>query len=159
AGDLSDVAVAAVHAALEAAGTGAMLLDLKGETDRLYARYLHQALALALLGLVAIVLLLALVLRSAARGVRVLAPLLLAGLAIAAFLVALGEHLTILHLIGLLLVVAVGSNYALFFDRSARRGGAGALPLTLASLVLANLATVLAYGVLASSRLPMLADL
>lgn len=35
----------------------------------------------------------------------------------------------------------------------------GSLQLTLASLAIANLATVLAFGVLASSRLPMLADL
>ena len=30
-----------------------------------------------------------------------------------------GIRLTILHLIGMLLIVAVGSNYALFFDRRA----------------------------------------
>jgi len=61
--------------------------------------------------------------------------------------------------VGMLLIVAVGSNYALFFDRAATHPGEGSLPLTLASLVLANLATVIAFGVLASSSVPVLADL
>ena len=58
--------------------------------------------------------------------------------------------LGILHLVGLLLTVAVGSNYALFFDHlRARR------PVdedTLASLLLANLTTVVSFGLLAISR-------
>ena len=38
---------------------------------------------------------------------------------------ACGVQLTILHLVGMLLIVAVGSNYALFFDRQARVHEAG----------------------------------
>jgi predicted exporter len=53
----------------------------------------------------------------------------------------------------------VGSNYALFFDRSAAQPGQGSLALTLASLAVANLATVIAFGVLACSSVPVLADL
>ncbi|HEY7995989.1 MAG TPA: hypothetical protein VIE14_03945, partial [Steroidobacteraceae bacterium] len=105
------------------------------------------------------VLLLALALRSVARTARVLTPLVLAVAAVTALLVATGQPLTILHLVGLLLTVAVGSNYALFFDRASHDPTVGSLALTLASLAIANLATVLAFGVLASSRLPMLADL
>jgi len=89
----------------------------------------------------------------------VLAPLALAVLAVAALLVALGARLTILHLVGMLLIVAVGSNYALFFDRASHDPARGSVPLTLTSLLVANLATVLAFGVLAGSRVPMLADL
>ena len=159
-GDLPPQAVAQVRTALAAAQVpGALLLDLKGETDRLYQRYLQQAIALSLSGFAAIVVLLALLLRSAQRVVRVLAPLVLAVLAVATLLVGLGHELTILHLIGMLLIVAVGSNYALFFDRAGNAPQQGSLPLTLASLLVANLATVLAFGVLGSSRLPMLSDL
>jgi predicted exporter len=70
--------------------------------------------------------------------------------------VLVGQQLTILHLIGMLLIVAVGSNYALFFDRSSHGGSA---PLTLASLVVANTATVLGFGVLAFSSVPVLSAL
>jgi predicted exporter len=52
----------------------------------------------------------------------------------------------------------VGSNYALFFDRSAQPRQ-GSVPLTLASLLIANIATVLTFGVLACSRVTVLADL
>ena len=58
----------------------------------------------------------------------------------------------------MLLIVAVGSNYALFFDRSREQPRAG-VPLTLASLAVANLATVTAFGVLACSRVPVLENL
>jgi predicted exporter len=59
----------------------------------------------------------------------------------------------------MLLIVAVGSNYALFFDRAATRRAETSIPLVLASLLTANLATVVAFGVLASSSVPVLADL
>ena len=156
--DLSPAALAAVRAALgSAAGVRAVLLDLKGEADALYGGYLTQGAALAGVGLAAIVVLLAVVLRSPWRVLRVIAPLVLAVLAVVALLVARGHELTLLHLVGMLLVVAVGSNYALFFDRSSEHGGDVAL--TLASLLVANLATVLTFGVLAASRVTLLADL
>ena len=158
-GDLPAQALRALRAAVADAGVPAVLLDLKGETNRLYADYLTQAIRLSLAGLAAIVVLLLLALRSPARVARVLAPLVLAVAAVTALLVGFGQPLTILHLVGLLLTVAVGSNYALFFDRCSHHPAGGSLGLTLASLAIANLATVLAFGVLASSRLPMLADL
>jgi predicted exporter len=84
---------------------------------------------------------------------------MLSVLAVAGGLCAAGQALTILHVIGMLLIVAVGSNYALFFDRRTAAASEGSLPLTLASLVVANLATVLAFGVLAFSSVPVLAAL
>jgi predicted exporter len=73
---------------------------------------------------------------------------------VTAGLAALGHPLTILHLVGLLLVVAVGSNYALFFDRPA--DGAPVAPRTLASMLLANLTTVAGFGLLAFSDVSIL---
>jgi predicted exporter len=159
-GDLSAAAVARLRAALAATpAVRAELLDVKGEADRLYSGYLKEAVQLALAGLFAIVLLLLLMLRSPSRVVRVVAPLALAVLAVAGLLVMLGRQLTILHVVGMLLIVAVGSNYALFFDRSSAQPQRGSAPLTLVSLLVANLATVTAFGVLACSRVPLLADL
>jgi predicted exporter len=147
-----------VHSALSnvALGPGveAVVLDVKGEVDRLYSSYLNAVVRLSLAGFAGIVVLLALFLRSPARTARVVAPLALAVLTVTAGLVLLGAQLTILHLIGMLLIVAVGSNYALFFDTHA-----GSSPLTLASLVIANTATVLGFGVLAFSSVPVLSAL
>jgi predicted exporter len=157
--DLPPAAVGQIRSAVARAAVGAELLDLKAEGDRLYTGYLREAAQLAAGGFIAMVLLLSVALRSAARVARVVAPLALAVLTTAALLVAFGRALSILHVVGALLTVAVGSNYALFFDRSAVRPDEGSIPLTLVSLLIANLATVIAFGVLACSSVPVLADL
>ncbi|MGD7350626.1 MMPL family transporter, partial [Ralstonia pseudosolanacearum] len=103
-------------------------------------------------------LLLAIALRSARRAMLALAPLAAAVLMVAAGFALAGVPLTILHLIGMLLIVAVGSNYALFFSRraDASAGAQPVTPQTLVSLLIANLATVAGFGLLALSRVPML---
>jgi predicted exporter len=158
-----DIDIGRVRAALAANPPGAVLeLNMKQETDALYGSYLAEAVHLSLWGLAAIVLLLAVALRSPVRVARVIAPLVLAVLAVAAALCLAGVQLTILHLIGLLLIVAVGSNYALFFDRrsgEAASAGRQDLPLTIASLLVANACTVIGFGVLAFSHVPVLRDL
>ncbi len=159
AGDLTEAAVEAIRASVAGGPEGATLLDLKGEADRLYAGYLRQAVQLALAGFMAIVALLLIALRSPGRIVRVLAPLALSVVTVAALLRGAGYELGILHIVGMLLIVAVGSNYALFFDRNSADPHHGSQALTLASLLVANIATVLAFGVLACSRVPVLADL
>jgi predicted exporter len=143
----------------EAVPGRATVLDLKGEADRLYSKYLSEAVRLSLAGFAAIVILLLVALRSPARVIRVVVPLALAVLAVAGGFALLGRQLTILHVIGMLLIVAVGSNYALFFDRRATDAHAGSVPLTLASLLIANAATVASFGVLAFSSVPVLAAL
>jgi len=137
----------------------AQLLDLKGESDALYGNYLREAIHLSLAGFVALILLLMVALRSPLRVARVLAPLVLAVLVVAAGLALNGVQLTILHLVGMLLIVAVGSNYALFFDRQAILNEAGSEPLTLASLVIANACTVIGFGLLSFSQVPVLVAL
>ena len=159
-GDPPAPVAAQLHAAVSTDPLAhAALLDLKGEADRLYSGYLAAAGRLALAGLAAIVLLLGLALRSPARVVRVVLPLALAVVTVAGALAAAHRELTILHIVGMLLTVAVGSNYALFFDRNSARPQEGSVPRTLASLLIANMATVIAFGVLAMSRVPVLADL
>jgi predicted exporter len=156
-GSASDIDLAPVRAALAAAGgesASVYLLDLKRESDALYDEYLQEAMRLSLAGLAAIVALLWFALRSLKRAALVLAPLVLAVLTVAAVLALCGVELTILHLVGMLLIVAVGSNYALFFDR--REGGDRGGPLTVASLLIANLCTVIGFGLLSFSGVPVL---
>lgn len=155
--------VTRVHSAISKIGLGkgveAVVLDVKGEVDSLYSSYLSEVVRLSLAGFAGIVVLLLIFLRSPGRTARVVAPLALAVLTVTACLVLLGQQLTILHLIGMLLIVAVGSNYALFFDRRSNDPHAGSAPLTLASLMVANAATVLGFGVLGFSSVPVLAAL
>jgi predicted exporter len=84
----------------------------------------------------------------------VAAPLGMAVIVTAAVLSLGGQRLSIFNLFGLLLVVAVGSNYCLFFERQDL--GAPEAGRTVASLVLANLCTVIGFGVLALSGIPVL---
>jgi predicted exporter len=149
-----------VRSAVEEAAPGqATVLDIKGEADALYSTYLLEAVRLSLAGFAAIVILLLIALRSPTRVVRVVIPLALAVLTVAGGFALMGRQLTILHVIGMLLIVAVGSNYALFFDRRAADAHPGSVPLTLASLIIANVATVVSFGILAFSTVPVLAAL
>ncbi|WP_428490357.1 MMPL family transporter [Rhodopila sp.] len=140
-----------------AAVPGATLVDLHAESDRLLAAYLREGVSLACLGAAAIVLLLAASLRSLPRLAAVTAPLTAAVLVTLAALRWGGHALSIFNLFGVLLVVAIGSNYCLFFDR--QRGDPAGMPRVLASLLLANACTVAGFGVLALSRTPVLHDL
>jgi predicted exporter len=127
---------------------------MKAESDRLYSGYLREASLLSLGGLASIVVLLLAAIRSTARVLRIVAPLVAAVVTVTAGLAVLGHPLTILHLVGLLLVVAVGSNYALFFDRPAASEPVS--PRTLASMLFANLTTVAGFGLLAFSDVSIL---
>jgi len=154
-GDLIDLAK--VSAALDAKGLAQVtVIDLLEETTAIFDSYLHEALILSGLGCLAIVGLLLLALRSVSRTLRVATPLACAVLCVTAVLLASGTQLTILHLVGLLLVVAVGSNYALFFDSAAQPASAADRRQTQISLVVANLTTVGSFGLLGLSKVPVL---
>ena len=130
------------------------VVDIGPELASLYRGYLHEAFVQVALGALAVVALLALYLRSARRLVTVCQPLAIAVLLTLAGLSLAGVALGILHLVGLLLVVAVGSNYTLFFDQLRRQGQVD--EDTLASLLLANLTTVISFGLIALSEIPAL---
>jgi predicted exporter len=153
----SGVDAARIRAALSDV-PDAVFLDLKTETDSLYQRYLSEATRLSAGGAGAVVLLLAFALGSPRRVLRVCLPLAAALVMVTAVLVVGGHRLTMLHLIGMMLAVAIGSNYCLFFDRLAQAGAIGGSRAgrTLVSLVLANLATVVVFGLLAGSSVPVL---
>lgn len=131
-----------------------LFVDMKAESDRLYSGYLREAIVLSLGGLVAIIALLLVVFRSPMRVLRIIAPLAAAVITVTAGLSLFGQQMIILHLVGLLLVAAVGSNYALFFDRPDPR--TPILPRTLASMLFASLTTVAGFGLLAFSDVSIL---
>ena len=148
-------ALAPLHAGADA--VDARLVDIKSESEKLYAGYLSEAIKMSAFGTLAIVIMLAIILKSAGRLARVLVPLALAVPVVAAAHVALGGPLTLFHLVGLLLVVAVGSNYSLFFDRRAENRLSPTRDASvLASLLFANSTTVAGFGLLGFSSVPVL---
>lgn len=132
------------------------LIDIKDESDSLYAQYLDEARLLAGAGVALIVLAIAfLQARSTAhpyrRLARVVLPIGAALMCVIAGLAVAGIGLTILHLVGLLLTVAVGSNYTLFFIDNDDDN-----PRLLASLALANATTIIGFGILGFASVPVL---
>ncbi len=157
--DGGKTSVAAVSAALAPfsgdTSVEVLLLSVKAESDALYQGYLRETLHWSGIGLLCIAVLLTVALRSPLRALKVMWPLALSGVTTAAMLVLLGAELNLLHIVGLLLIVAVGSNYALFFSDL---GGATDRKSStlLVSLFIANTTTLLGFGLLAFSSVPVL---
>lgn len=133
-----------------------VVIDLLEETSGIFSNYLHEALKLSALGCIAVVILIGVSLRSASHTLRITVALGAAVVCEAALLLAGGTQLTIFHLIGFLLVVAVGSNYALFFAASDKTESLSDVKQTQLSVVVANMTTVCSFGVLGLSTLPVL---
>jgi predicted exporter len=145
--------VAARVAAAGAPGEVA-LLDIRRESARLLEAYRERALVLWGLGLAAIVVALVVRLRSPARVARVLAPIAAAVAATLAGLLAAGAKLTLFHLVAALLVVGVGSNSALFFERAPpEEAERRATALTVA---VCAATTLTVFALLAASQVPVL---
>lgn len=149
---------AAVSGALQAAGLpGVQLIDLDQEAGLLLRQFQREATGLAVIGSAAIIVLLFVALRSPARVLAVTAPIAAALIVTAAFLSLGGGKLSIFMMVGFLMTVAVGSNYCLFFERA--HGDEESRRRSIASVVLANLCTVSAYGVMSLSGIPVLHDI
>lgn len=145
----------AVAAALDELHLASLhLLDVKLEAEELYRSYRGQAVKFALIGAAAIALLLLVTLRSARRAAAVLAPLIAALVVAGAALILGGRSLTMFHLIGMLLVVGVGSNYTLFFEPETF--AAGDPQRTTTSVSLCNACTVIGFGLLGLAGAPVL---
>ncbi len=134
---------------------GLSLLDLQREVETLVSQYRRKALVTALVGAAGIVLILALRLRRAAAVASMVASLVATAVLTAATLAASSASLSVFHLVAMLLVVGVASNYTLFLsslppDEDERRKVG-------LSVVLAAAATVIAFGLLSGSSAPLLA--
>jgi predicted exporter len=135
-------------------GTQIAVLDLKRESDQLYQTYRDEVLRYSLLGAVVIIILLYFSLRSARRVADVAVPLAAAVIVTIAVLSAVEGRLTLFHLVGMLLVVAVGSNYSLFFEQRVLLSSDSARVMV--SLVFAVLSTMIGFGLLTFSSVPVL---
>lgn len=146
---------AAIRQALAPWATaGVSFVDLREESTRLMRDYRREALRLLTASLVVIGLLLAFGLRSVPAALRVLSPVLAAGLSTALIMALLFGGLNLYHLVSLLLVMGLSLDQALFFNRDAadpeeRRR-------TLLSLLVCGSSSVLAFGTLAFSGINIL---
>ena len=155
----ADVIQAALADLSDSAKPGVFLIELGNEAKSVYKAYLREAIFLSAAGFVAIIGLLFVALRSWRRVVRIVLPLLASTAMVAAAVATFKGNLTLLHLVGLLLVIAIGSNYALFFDQRSRISlstSASSDQNMLCSLFFANLTTVIGFGLLAFSSVPVM---
>ncbi len=132
----------------------ARYLDLREETRRFVAGFRDEALYRLGWGLLALIALLLVALRSPRRVLRVLLPVALALVIDVALLLALGYRLSLFHLVSLLLVAGISLDYSLFVNRpridpEEFRHTRHALRICLAS-------TAAVFGLLALSQLPVL---
>jgi predicted exporter len=156
---LRDVADPAAVAAVLAASPipGLQFVDLDRESAELLKIFQSDASRLAGFGSVAILLVLLGGLRAPRRVAAIAAPLAAAVIVTASLLTLDGGKLSIFMVVGFLLIIAVGSNYCLFFERP--QPDPDAHHRAVASIVLANLCTVSAYGLMSVSRIPVLHDI
>ncbi|MGB3435902.1 MAG: hypothetical protein WBB14_28800, partial [Achromobacter sp.] len=138
--------------AIAQAAPDVTLVDRSGELNRMFAATRIEAAELKLLSYVVAALLLLLTLGRAAAW-RILAVPLAATACSLAALGYLGQPLTLFSLFGLLLVSAIGVDYAIFMYE--RVAGAAA---SLVGILLGAATTLLSFGLLAVSQTPAIAN-
>jgi predicted exporter len=129
-------------------------LDLKEESNRMVSLYRNETLRLLGWGVLAIGLVLLAGLRAPLTVLRVMFPIGSAIVVVAASLHALGERFSLFHIASFLLVIGLGLDYALFFNR--RDGTQAERGRTVYGLVVCSTTTILVFGVLAFSHIPVL---
>jgi predicted exporter len=132
-------------------------VDMRRSARQIMQRLRTQALTYLGWGLLASVLLLALVLRDPGRVIRVVLPVIAALVATAAFLRLSGHPLSLFHLAALLLVAGVSIDYSLFASRHEKTDAEAAR--TLRSISVCLLTTVAAFAGLVISALPLLREI
>lgn len=131
---------------------GVELVDRSGDLNRMFASTRIEAAELKLLSYVVAAVLLLLTLGRAATW-RILAVPVAATTCALAALGYLGQPLTLFSLFGLLLVSAIGVDYAIFMYE--RVAGAAA---SLVGILLGAVTTLLSFGLLAVSQTPAIAN-
>jgi predicted exporter len=130
------------------------IVDLKQASADMLEGFRGEALRQASLGALLIVVLLAFGLGSFGRTARVTAPVAAALPITVAVLVAAGQKIGIFHMVALLLVLGIGLNYALFFERPP--ADEAEAERTRLALALCSTSTVITFGCLALSSTPVL---
>jgi predicted exporter len=130
----------------------AQYIDLLEESNSMYGQYIHSTLTSCLLGALAIFCILGVFLKSVKSAILVTMPLAISVVIVAGTLGLLNIDLTLLHAVGFLLIVAIGSNYALL----AFQGGRKLDNETCGSIVVACTSTMIGFGVLGFTDVPVL---
>jgi len=129
-------------------------VDLKEESNRLMTTYRDRTSVIVVCGLFVI----GVVLTVGLKSVNLLGPIMfpiLSALAVAAAVLNLsGESLSLFHIASFLLVIGLGLDYALFFNRL--EGSEEGRLRTLYGLLVCSTTTILVFGLLASSSIPVL---
>ena len=129
-------------------------LDLKEESNRVVSLYRNETLRILGWGVLAIGLVLLAGLHAPVTVLRVMLPIGSAIVVVAALLHALGERFSLFHIASFLLVIGLGLDYALFFNR--KDGTEAERGRTVYGLVVCSATTILVFGVLALSQIPVL---
>ncbi|WP_017940638.1 MULTISPECIES: MMPL family transporter [unclassified Thioalkalivibrio] len=135
-------------------GVGVRHIDFFRASEELVIGFRDEALQRLALGLVAVALLLLAVTRAPGRSLRILTAVGTGLLLTLATLILLGIQLSLFHLIALLLITGLCLDYAVFFSRPLR--DAAARLRNLRSVSVCALSTLVVFGLLALSSLPVL---
>lgn len=134
--------------------TETIYLDLKKQSHDIMERAMSRVLRLLAWGALFIYLVLALNFRNLRKPLYILIPTSASVVLVTAILVAVGIQLTVFHLVALLLVVGLGLDYALFFNRLTDSDEEWAT--TFRALWVCCVTTVLVFGMLLLSDTPPL---
>jgi len=129
-------------------------VDLKEESNRLMREYRNRTLQLLGWRAVAIAVALGIGLKSFPQLWRVLVPIVASLIVVTGIVNLSGESLSLFHVATLLLVIGLGLDYALFFNRPEDQGGERRR--TVFGLLVCSATTILVFGVLAFSKIPVL---
>lgn len=129
-------------------------LDLKQGSESLVADYRREAMLWLALGAMVALTILVVGQRSLGGALRVVAPVLVSLALTATVLTLAGTAYSLFHLMSFLLVVGVGLDYALFFDRNAAARADRLNTLRANVLCAGTSATV--FAILATSQVPVL---
>jgi len=133
---------------------GADLIDIAGALSGAYGNYRERLLQLWLVGLGAVLLIVALRHRAVRPTLIAYIPAILGATGTASILTLCGLQLNMLSLVALLMVVSMGVDYGVFLAE--HRRNPNARDATLLAVVLAGASTMLGFGLLALSSQPPL---
>ncbi len=137
--------------------TAVSYVDQRATTEDMLTEFRRSALQQLAWGALVIILILLLALRSGRAIFQVALPIALALLATLAGLRLLDISLSLFNLIALLLVAGIGIDYALFFARSSRlKNDLETSARTLQSITVSALSSLIVFGLLAQSSIPVL---
>lgn len=145
---------AALRAALSGLGPSAVFFDQEGFLRDAHARYRRRTLALMVAGLVAVFAIIYARYRDLGRALGAFTPSVIAALFTLGLLGLAGVEANLMHLLGLLLVLSMGSDYGIFLTEASDAGET--MSDAVFSVSVACLSAILSFGALVFSSAPSL---